>query len=309
MGIMIDYQDPQVILAIGLLAVATAYFLLSSSGSGKKAPTGPVTLQGVSKNVDLELIEKEELSHDTRRFRFALPTPDSVLGLPVGQHMSLKYTDDNGKLVSRSYTPVTCDDQKGYVDFVIKVYFKDTHPKFPEGGKMSQHLNDMKIGETITVAGPKGKLEYLGRGKFSIKHRMRDPAEMKSAKKIAMIAGGTGITPMLQVIRYALKDPKDKTEFSILFANQSEDDILCRQELEEMASNHENVKVWYTLDRPGEGWKYSTGFINAEMMRANLPAPSKDTQIFVCGPPPMINFAVKPAAEELGFTDDAVFCF
>ena len=98
------------------------------------------TLHGMTgASVELALLEREELSHDTRRFRFALPSPDHILGLPVGQHLSLRYTEpDSGKLIARSYTPVTSDDERGYVDLVIKVYFKDTHAKFPLGGKMSQ---------------------------------------------------------------------------------------------------------------------------------------------------------------------------
>lgn len=80
-----------------------------------------------------QLSEVEKISHDVRRFRFALPGKDHVLGLPVGQHISLKYTDAEGKDVQRSYTPVTSDDEKGYVDFVIKVYYKNSHPRFPEG--------------------------------------------------------------------------------------------------------------------------------------------------------------------------------
>jgi cytochrome-b5 reductase len=50
--------------------------------------------------------------------------------------------------------------QVGYVDFVIKVYFPNSHPKFPEGGKMSHHLAKLSIGDTVDMMGPKGKLEY-----------------------------------------------------------------------------------------------------------------------------------------------------
>lgn len=48
-----------------------------------------------------QLVEREELTHNTRRFRFALPSPQHVLGLPVGQHISLKYTDADGRDVTR----------------------------------------------------------------------------------------------------------------------------------------------------------------------------------------------------------------
>lgn len=66
--------------------------------------------------------------------------------------------------------------------------------------------------------------------------------------------GGTGITPMLQLIRQITRDPKDQTKLSLLFANQTEEDILLRDELEEVAKNYpDQVKIWYTVDRPTEG--------------------------------------------------------
>ena len=46
----------------------------------------------------------------------------------------------------------------------LQVYFKNVHPKFPDGGKMSQHLEQMNIGDTIDVRGPSGKLSYEGKG-------------------------------------------------------------------------------------------------------------------------------------------------
>ena len=52
-----------------------------------------------------------------------------------------------------------------------------------------------------------------------------------------MIAGGTGITPMLQVIRAILKNPRDTTKLYLIFANQTEEDILLRQELESLQSD------------------------------------------------------------------------
>lgn len=67
-------------------------------------------------------------------------------------------------------------------------------------------------------------------------------------------SGGTGITPMLQIIRQVTRDPKDETHLSLLFANQTEEDILLRDELEDAAKNHpDQVKIWYTVDRPSEG--------------------------------------------------------
>ncbi len=102
--------------------------------------------------------QKEIVSHDTRRFTFDLQTPQTRLGLPIGQHISLRFTDSNGKSHQRSYTPTTGDELPGKVTFVIKVYKAGVHPKFPEGGKMSQHLDSLKIGDKIEMRGPKGML-------------------------------------------------------------------------------------------------------------------------------------------------------
>lgn len=119
---------------------------------------------------------------------------------------------------------------------------------------MSQYLENLKIGDTIAIRGPSGRLIYQGNGKFSIKKLRNEPPQIVEVSKVNMIAGGTGITPMLQIIRHIARDKNDKTQLALLFANQTERDILLRNELEEVARNHpEQFKLWYTLDTPGEG--------------------------------------------------------
>ena len=59
---------------------------------------------------------------------------------------------------------------------------------------------------------------------------------------------------MYQLVKHVLKDPGDKMKLALLFANQSENDILLRDELEKVSEEHPDVfKVWYTVDRPSEG--------------------------------------------------------
>lgn len=171
---------------------------------------------------------------------------------------------------------------------------------------MSQHLASMKLGENLLMKGPKGHLEYLGHGKFTI-NRGKAGVQTYTKRRIGMIAGGTGITPMLQVIRAILKNPKDKTQLWLIFANQSEEDILLRRELEAIDSTR--LHLYYTLDRPPADWKYGSGFINTAMCRDHLPSRGDDSMVFVCGPPPMIKFACEPAFKELGMQDDDWFAF
>lgn len=298
-----------ILAAVGTIAViglAVKFYKCWSSDKKKKSP---ILLVDPVVKYSLPLIQKDVISHDTRKFRFGLPTSDHVLGLPIGQHVHLT-TKIGDEFVIRSYTPVSSDDDRGYVDLVIKVYFKNVHPKFPEGGKLSQYLDNMKIGDTIDFRGPSGRLIYKGQGKFSIKILRKDPPAEYSVKKVVMLAGGTGITPMLQLIRAIIKDPTDETQTSLLYANQTEKDILLRDELDDIAKNHpKKLKLWYTLDTSSETWPYSTGHINADMIKDHMFPPSPDTMVLMCGPPPMINMACNPNLDKLGYDSKLRFAY
>ncbi|CAH1126316.1 unnamed protein product [Ceutorhynchus assimilis] len=300
-----------IVLGVGIVVVSLViykfYIAKDASSKGKSSKAKKVLLEDPQAKYALPLIEKTIISHDTRNFRFALPSKEHVLGLPVGQHIHLSARIE-GDLVIRSYTPVSSDDDRGYVDLVIKVYFKNVHPKFPKGGMLTQYLENMKIGDTIDVRGPSGRLQYISPGTFAIKKMRKDPATIIKAKKVNLIAGGVGITPCLQLLRQIAKDSKDTTQVATLFANQTEKDILLREELEKV-SNTNNFKLWYTLDKAEPGWKYSTGFIDENLLRDNLFPASPDTITLMCGPPPMINYACMPNLEKLGHSKDLLFAY
>ncbi|XP_031656931.1 NADH-cytochrome b5 reductase 2 [Oncorhynchus kisutch] len=95
---------------------------------------------------------------------------------------------------------------------------------------------------------------------------------------------------MLQLIHSITADPADDTKCSLIFANQTKD-ILLREELEKVLKSHsEQLNLWFTIDRPPQDWKYSSGFVNADMMKEmkeHLPLVSNDVLIVMCGPLPM----------------------
>lgn len=296
-----------VLVAVSALAVTVLCFLLRGSAGGRKRL--PVTLQDPTVKYPLRLVNKQEISHDTKKFRFALPSENHVLGLPVGQHVYLS-AKVNGSLVVRAYTPVSSDENLGYVDLVVKVYYKNSHPSFPEGGKMSQYLDNMAIGNTIDFRGPSGLLVYQQKGRFSIRADKKSEPKVRKFKHVGMIAGGTGITPMLQLIRRMTADPDDNTQCSLIFANQTEKDILLREELEEVSRNHPGkVHLWFTLDKPPQDWRYSSGFVSHDMIKDHLPAPSHDVLIVLCGPPPMIQYACVPNLHKLGHQTENIFTY
>jgi cytochrome-b5 reductase len=128
----------------------------------------------------------------------------------------------NEKMTGRSYTPISSDDDKGFFELLVKSY---------PTGIISKYIDEVAIGDCVSVKGPKGNFVYTP----------------NMCKEISMIAGGTGITPMLQIIKAVLKNPADVTKVSFIFANVSEDDILCREELDQLAEDP-RFSVYYVLN-------------------------------------------------------------
>lgn len=231
-----------------------------------------------------QLIDRTNVTHNVVKFKLALQSPDTVLGLPIGQHVSLQGVDENGKEFMRPYTPTTLDSDVGVVDIVVKLY---------PTGAMSQYLSKLEVGNFLAMRGPKGRFKYRS----------------NMCRAIGMIAGGTGVTPMYQVARAVLENPSDRTVLSLLFANVTEDDILLKSELDSLAQSHPNrFKVKYVLNQPPEGWTGGVGFVTKEMIKEHLPLPHNDVNIVRCGPPPM-NKAMAMALDELGYASNLLFQF
>ncbi|KAH8897426.1 hypothetical protein GQ53DRAFT_713153 [Thozetella sp. PMI_491] len=240
----------------------------------------------------LRLISKTEVAPGIYHLVFELPTPKTVLGLPVGQHVAIK-ADIDGQTVSRSYTPVSNNTDLGRLELVIRCYADGLFT-----GRYIQHLN---LGDEVLFRGPRGAMRY----------------QQGIAKKIGMVAGGTGITPMFSLIRAICEDENDMTEVSLVYGNRSETDILLRSELETFARRYpNNFKLWYQLDAVPANWAYGKGYVTQQVIQEHLPAPSPDTKMMLCGPPGMVN-AAKKAMVGLGFkepgavarTTDQIFIF
>jgi hypothetical protein len=69
------------------------------------------------------------------------------------------------------------------------------HPKFPDGGKMSQHLESMSIGDTIDFRGPNGLLVYLGHGTIAFSRSLREIFFVTNCRKIRYSPGQENATP------------------------------------------------------------------------------------------------------------------
>lgn len=136
-----------------LLGAHILYTMSRSTGISSKASAPPTDVPFLDATIfqTLPLAEKRQITHNTIRLRFALPSPTQRLGLPIGQHIIFRAKDTEDKAVFRSYTPVSDDLQLGSVEFVIKLY--------PQG-KMSQVLNKLEVGDVMEMKGPKGRFTY-----------------------------------------------------------------------------------------------------------------------------------------------------
>ena len=111
----------------------------------------------------------------------------------------------------------------------------------------------------MKVKGPKGAMVYT-------------PGLVK---RFGMIAGGTGITPMLQIIRAIVRGrPRnggnDTTEVDLIFANVKYEDILLKDDLDSLTKEDPGFRVYYVLNEPPESWDGGVGFVTPDMIKVGF---------------------------------------
>ena len=106
-----------------------------------------------------------------------------------------------------------------------------------------------------------------------------------------------GITPILQILRGVLHDPALEhadTRIWLIDANKTEEDILCREEIETLHALHgeDRFHRYYTLSVAPDDWPCGKGRITDAMLAEHLPSPSGHAIILACGPDGMIKDAL-----------------
>lgn len=183
-------------------------------------------------------------------YRFELPRPTDILGLPIGQHISLAATiDGQEKEVVRSYTPISSDEDHGFFDLLIKSY---------PTGNISKHVAGLQVGDVMKVKGPRGAMVYTP----------------NLVRHIGMIAGGTGITPMLQIIRAIVRNRPsnggdDRTQVDLLFANVNPEDILLKEDLDKIVKEDSGIRIHHVLNNPPQDWTGGSGFVTADIIKVS----------------------------------------
>ncbi|RLN84130.1 hypothetical protein BBJ28_00005579 [Nothophytophthora sp. Chile5] len=237
----------------------------------------------------------ETVTHDTKRLVFDLPSKEHEMGITVASCLMAK-ADVDGKTVVHPYTPTNTNAEKGELELVVKGY-----PK----GKLSKHIVNLAVGDELEMKGPFVKFEY----------------KPNQYKAMGFICGGSGLTPALQVAKEICRNPDDNTQVVLVFCNQSERDIMLRDELDALQYMYPQFQVHYVVDKAAPGWEGRTGYVTKELIQELLPAAADQNFIGVCGPPPMMDAIsgnkapdrsqgeLKGLLKELGYTSSQVFKF
>ena len=287
---------------IGSLDEKSLALLADAEPEAESDQSRPVFLQSKvwSKAI---LHEKRKISADTKIFKFRLDHDAQIVGLPVGQHLMMRLRDPvTREAIIRAYTPISEGTEAGCLNVLIKIYYGTTDRT---GGKMTQALDSIPLGHFVDFKGPVGKFEYLGKGDCTIGGKGR------KVSRFVMVCGGSGITPIFQVLRAVMKDREDPTHCVVLDGNRVEEDILCKAELDAMAVvNKHKCNLIYTLSRPQASWSGRKGRVDKALVEKEVGPPPADhgSLVLICGPESMEKTA-HHIFTELGWADEDLLFF
>ncbi|MFT3924938.1 MAG: ferredoxin--NADP reductase [Myxococcales bacterium] len=218
--------------------------------------------------------------------RVVQETPDSrvlyledISGAPIefesGQFLTLAVQLPNERLL-RSYSICTAPHSGAVAVGVKRV----------QGGRASNYLNESaKVGDVLEARGPNGRFVL---------------APASQPRRVCLIAGGSGITPLLSHARHLLEREPD-TSVAMIYGNRSESDVMFRGELERLWERYpERFVLRHVLSEPRGGISCTRGILDALTLRdelARLPlGQSPETTYLVCGPEPMMDAALDTLA-------------
>ncbi|PNJ51784.1 CYB5R4 isoform 3 [Pongo abelii] len=241
-----------------------------------------------------QLISKEDVTHDTRLFCLMLP-PSTHLQVPIGQHVYLKlsvtgteivkpYTPVSGSLLTEFKEPVLPNNK--YIYFLIKIY---------PTGLFTSELDRLQIGDFVSVSSPEGNFKI---------------SKFQELEELFLLAAGTGFTPMVKILNYALTDIPSLRKVKLMFFNKTEDDIIWRSQLEKLAFKDKRLDVEFVLSAPTSEWNGKQGHISpallSEFLKRNLD--KSKVLVCICGPVPFTEQGVR-LLHDLNFSKNEIHSF
>jgi ferredoxin-NADP reductase/ferredoxin len=226
-------------------------------------------------DIKLRVVDIIDETHDCKTFRMVGESP-VLFSFKPGQFVTLRLPID-GKDVRRSYSISSSPSRPHCLELTIK--------RVP-GGLVSNWMCDkVKLGDVIGMKGPSGKFSCFN----------------FPSRKLLFIGAGSGITPVMSMLRWIVDTAADVDAFLFVSARTPKD-VIFKNELEWMSSRHSGIRVAMTMTNRwtgGETWTGLTGRCDASMLKLLVPD-LHERHAFMCGPSPFME-AVKECLRAIEF--------
>lgn len=226
---------------------------------------------GHSKPRRAEIVAVETVAARTVRLMLRI-LPDENGGLPLdfepGQFMELEIPEQG---VKRAYSLANTCNWDGTLEFLIRIQ---------PGGCFSAYLQDRaKPGDRLLVHGPSGA--------FGIQAQSLAPR--------CFVAGGTGVAPFLSILRRMAEWQEDHETMLLLGVN-NEAELFYHDEWRRLLQALPQLRIQLCVWRPEEAWDGFRG-TPAEALRSYLAQTAALPDIYLCGPPPLVDAAIQVALQ------------
>ncbi|KAH0618589.1 hypothetical protein JD844_017945 [Phrynosoma platyrhinos] len=230
----------------------------------------------------------DQLTEDTYQYTFELPG-NSRLGLSLGQHVVLRGLI-NGLEVQRAYTPISPVNAEGYFEVLIKCY---------EAGLMSQYVKSWKEGDAVFWRGPFGGFPYTA-NKYG---------------ELFMLVSGTGLAPMLPILRYITDNEDDETFVTLVGCFSTFENIYLKSLLQEQ-SQFWNIRTFYVLSQEHSledlPWSFREkthiGHINENLIKRMMKTCRRQPFVLICGSV-TFNDDMEKYLKAIGLGEESYFIF
>jgi NAD(P)H-flavin reductase len=215
-----------------------------------------------------KLIRQSEIAPGVRSFLFEVPEVELLYFIP-GQFVS--FTEAiQGKQITRPYSIASPPDSNRFEICLNRV----------EDGLFSPYLFDLQPGASVEMSAPLGYFV------------LRDPG-----RDCIFVATGTGVAPFRSML-HAWLGQHDRKQFTLIFGVRYERGLMYRNEFEDLARTHPNLRFWPTLSRPEPGWTGRTGHVQPHVLEAI--GDRRDLDVYICGLKLMVD-DVRAMLKGMGF--------
>lgn len=223
------------------------------------------------KRLSLKVTGISQATQSAKTFKL-VSTENYLPPFQAGQYINL-FVEVDGVRTSRPYSIASPPNQGGYYEITVR--------RVNDGFISNYLLDEVKAGDVFESTSPSGHFHY-------------NP--LFHGKDLVFLAGGSGITPFMSMIREVTDRGLDR-RIHIIYGSRNEDDIIYRRELEDRAKQNDNLTVSFVISEPPAGYQGLIGFISAELMKKlinDLP----EKMFYICGPEVMYTFCL-PELEKM----------